>query len=278
VIEVDLEPSEHADESRSEGFITFIGSSNLVESKGGIVVTNESEGIKDRIKARLLEATSDDDLKRIRQELRDEGEKPGSIDACVSELRKQGHLKFSASSGRDGTLAVRKAGESVLPEWLQTDVAEIFDGQVRDQRIFLAGMSVPMMGLRLFAEGVKPIIDLMATWQRGQAEAARAAQGSVVEAAQVAGEAAAGGVAKFFMETKPWLATAPNPMQAMMVDAMRPIFNQLLGQVIGGVMRPTPQGQPGAQPGQQGQPAPGQGAGFQPITDQEREEVFGGEE
>jgi hypothetical protein len=181
-------------------------------------------------------------------------------------------------SGRDGALAVRKTGESVLPEWLETDIAQIFDGEVRDQRIFMAGMSVPMMGLRLFAEGVRPIIDLLATWQRGQAEAARAAQGDVVAAAQTAGEAAAGGVARYFMETKPWLATAQNPMQAMMVDAMSPLFKQLLGQVIGSVIRPAPQGQPGAQvPGQPGQPAPGQGAGFQPMTDQERKDIFGGE-
>jgi len=215
----------------------------------------ESAGVKERIKARLLEATSEDELKRIRQELKDAGEKPGSIDACVSELRKKGHLKFSASSGRDGTLATRKTGESVLPEWLERDVAEIFDGEVRDQRIFMAGMSVPLMGLRLFSEGVKPIIDLLSTWQRGQAEAARAAQGDVVAAAQTAGEAAAGGVARYFMETKPWLATAQNPMQAMMADAMSPLFKQLLGQVIGSVIHPAPQGQPGVQvPGQSGQP------------------------
>ncbi len=180
-------------------------------------------------------------------------------------------------SGRDGALAVRKTGESVLPEWLEKDVAEIFDGEVRDQRIFMAGMSVPLMGLRLFSEGVKPIIDLLSTWQRGQAEAARAAQGDVITAAQTAGEAAAMGVGRYFEERKPWLATSANPLQAVVADAMSPLFKQLIGQVIGSVIRPAP-GQPGAQvPGQPGQPAPGQGAGFQPMTDQEREEVFGGE-
>lgn len=34
-----------------------------------------------------------------------------------------------SSSGRDGILAIRKEKESVLPEWLETDVAEIFDRQ-----------------------------------------------------------------------------------------------------------------------------------------------------
>jgi len=185
----------------------------------------------------------------------------------------------AGTGGRNGALAIRKEKESILPEWLERDVAEIFDGQIRDQRIFLAGMSVPLMGLRLFAEGVRPIIELMATWQKGQAEAAQAAQQSGIEMAQTAGEAAAGGVGKFFMETKPWLATSPNPMQSMMVDTMRPIFQQIIGQMMGSLIRPSAPGQPRAQPGQgqPSQPAPGQEAGFQPMSDQERKDIFGGE-
>lgn len=96
-----------------------------------------------------------------------EGARPIEDDgASVPPVRKN-TTKGAAESSRDGALAIRKEKESVLPEWLEKDVAEIFDGQVRDQRIFMAGMSVPLMGLRLFTEGVKPIIDLMSTWQRG---------------------------------------------------------------------------------------------------------------
>lgn len=185
------------------------------------------------------------------------------------------------SSGRDGTLAVRKTGESVLPEWLETDIAQIFDGEVRDQRIFMAGMSVPMMGLRLFTEGVKPIIDLMATWQKGQAEAAQAAQGSVVEAAQVAGQAAAMGVGKYFEETKPWLAAAPNPLMATMANAMQPLFNQAMGNLMTYFTRLTPQGQLGTQPPQSAQlgvQPPTPQPGFQPpgqqASEKEVEEAF----
>jgi len=227
---------------------------------------NDNQGVKERIKARLLEATDEESLRLIRQELKDQGAKPGSIDACVSELRKQGHLKFSASSGRGGTLATRKTGESILPEWLSRDVAEIFDGEVRDQRIFMAGMSVPLMGLRLFGEAIKPLVELMGVWGRGQAEAAKAQQGSVLEAAQVAGQAAAGGVAKYFMEEKPWLATAQNPMQAMMADALGPLFKQLLGQVTGTLIRPAPQ--PGQKPG-------GNAPGVAEMSNAEEKEIFG---
>jgi hypothetical protein len=209
---------------------------------------------------------------------------PDTDDRASAPPSKNRSKGATGTTGRDGVLAIRKEKESILPEWLESDVAEIFDGQTRDQRIFLAGMSVPLMGLRLFAEGVRPIIDLLATWQEGQAQAARAAQGSSIEMAQAAGEAAATGVGKFFMDTKPWLATAPDPVKAMIVDTMRPMFQQLMGQVMGGLMRGfvSMAGQSGtsgqpvtAQPGQppQGQP-PAFTSGAQQVSEQEMEEVF----
>jgi len=204
------------------------------------------------------------------KEIEQRGYSPSLIRQRIRKRVKEGKGP-PVSSGRDESLAVRKIGESVLPEWLERDVAEIFDGEKRDQRIFMAGMSVPLMGLRLFSEGVKPIIDLLSTWQRGQAEAARADQGDVVAAAQTAGEAAASGVAKFFMETKPWLATAQNPMQAMLVDTMRPFFQQIMGQVMGGLIRPV---SPGTQPGQPGSKPAFQQGGVQQATKDEIEGVF----
>jgi hypothetical protein len=102
--------------------------------------------------------------------------------------------------------------------------------------------------------------------------------------AREAGEAAASGVAKFFIDTKPWLAAAPDPMKAMIVDTMRPMFQQLMGQLMGGFMRGAgsitgPSGVSGqpiaAQPGQQPQ---GQPPGFAPdveqISKKQMEEVF----
>lgn len=192
--------------------------------------------------------------------------------------------KGRSESSRDGALAIRKEKESVLPEWLERDVAEIFDGQTRDQRIFMAGISVPLLGLRLFGEAVKPLTELMSVWQKGQAEAARAAQGSGIEMAQAAGEAAAGGIARWFMEAKPWVSAAPDPWQAMMVDTTRPIIQQLLGQIMSKFTQLTPQGQLGAQPlpgaqatfqpPQSGQPGFEQPSGVPQATEEEIEEAF----
>jgi hypothetical protein len=191
--------------------------------------------------------------------------------------------KTPPRSGRNDTLAIRREKESILPEWLEKDVAEIFDGQTRDQRIFLAGMSVPLMGLRLFAEGVKPIIDLLTIWQEGQAQAARESERTGIEMAQAAGEAAATGVGKFFMETKPWLSAAPNPFQAMMADTMRPILQQVMGQVIASVMHLTSRGQVGLQPsagtgvppqGGSQSPQHRQPGGMQEASNEEIKEAF----
>jgi hypothetical protein len=209
------------------------------------------------------------------------GYSPSLIRQRIRKRAKAG--KAPPPSGRNGTLAIRREKESILPEWLERDVAEIFDGQTRDQRIFLAGMSVPLMGLRLFAEGVQPIIDLLSVWQKGQAEAARAAQGSGIEMAQAAGEAAATGVGKFFMDTKPWLSAAPDPFQAIMADTMRPILQQVMGQVIASVMHITSRGQAGPQPsagprvppqGGSQPPQHGQPGGVQEASDDEIKEAF----
>jgi hypothetical protein len=217
-----------------------------------------------------------------------EGSNPGADDGASASSSK-GRGK-EAAGGRDGSLAIRKEKESVLPEWLERDVAEIFDGQTRDQRIFLAGMSVPLMGLRLFAEGVKPIIDLLATWQEGQAQAARAVQGSGMDIARTAAQEAVSGMTPQFMQAMREAATAssPNPFASMLSQTIQPYLSQIFANMFGmfagfgqppGMTppgAPPPQGAPAGfqqpQPGQPGfqQPAPG----FQEATEDEVKEAF----
>jgi len=145
----------------------------------------------------------------------------------------------SAPSGKDSSLALRKEKESVLPEWLEADVAEIFDGNIRDRKIFMAGMSVPMMGLRMFSETVKPLTDLLSTWQKGQAEAARAMQGSGYETAHLAAQ-------QVISQAMPQIlgavkdnsvATSPDPVGSMMTRTIEPYFQQMMGTLMGGMMQ-----------------------------------------
>jgi hypothetical protein len=178
---------------------------------------------------------------------------------------KAGKEPYNTTSPKEGALALRKDRESVLPEWLEADVAEIFDGNIRDRKIFMAGMSVPMMGLRMFSETIKPLTDLLSTWQKGQAEAARAMQGSNVETAQMAAQ-------NVISQAMPQILgavknsatpTSVNPMGDMMVRLIEPQLQNLMNSFMGGMMPgmsmmpgQVPPGQNmGNQPGQQPGPA-----------------------
>ena len=177
----------------------------------------------------------------------------------------------SSPPARDNTLAIRKERESVLPEWLEADVAEIFDGNIRDRKIFMAGMSVPMMGLRMFTETIKPLTDLLSTWQKGQAEAARAMQGSGAETAQLAAQ-------QVISQSMPQIlgvvkeqsaGRSANPMGDMMVRLIEPQLQNLMGTFMGGFGMPgmgmmPPPGQ--VPPGQTYRPpaSPGNQSGSQP--------------
>ena len=145
----------------------------------------------------------------------------------------------SSPPARDNTLAIRKERESVLPEWLEADVAEIFDGNLRDRKLFMAGMSVPMMGLRMFSESVKPLTDLLATWQKGQAEAARAMQGSGIETAQLAAQQVLSqAMPQILGAVKSQAVTAsPDPVGSMMTRMIEPVLQQMMGTFMGGMMQ-----------------------------------------
>ena len=221
------------------------------------------------------------------KEIEARGYSPSLVRQRIRKRLKAGK-DISPAPTRDGALAIRKGGESVLPEWLEADVAEIFDGNLRDRKIFLAGMSVPLMGLRLFGESIKPLTDLMATWQKGQAEAARAMQGSGYETAQMAAN-------QVISQAMPQIlgavkenavATSPNPVGAMMTRLIEPYLQNMMGMFMGGFgmpggMMPGTPGQPGQPP--QGQPSPGQpgfrppAPGFKQASDDEIKEAFGDE-
>jgi hypothetical protein len=165
-------------------------------------------------------------------------------------------------------------------------MVNIFDGDQRAQRIFMAGMSVPLMGLRLFSEGMNPFINLMTGWQRGQTEAAAAMQASYRKIA----EEAAAGVAEAILPALEALksaitASAPDPMRAMFANAMQPLFGQAIGgfaQLMSRWQSRTQQSPPAdVQPGQSDVQASQAGhlgsqpaQGFQQATENEIEEAF----
>ena len=205
------------------------------------------------------------------KEIEARGYSPSLVRQRIRKRVKAGKPPFAPNPPKDGALALRKEKESVLPEWLEADVAEIFDGNLRDRKIFIAGMSVPMMGLRMFTETIKPLTDLLSTWQKGQAEAARAMQGSGAETAQMAAQ-------QVISQAMPQILGAvreqsagrsSNPVGDMMVRLLEPQLQQLMGTFMNGFGMPgmgmmPPHGQ--APPGQTNRPSasPGYHPGPQP--------------
>ncbi len=227
------------------------------------------------------------------KEIEARGYSPSLVRQRIRKRVKAGKEPSSTPTSKNGALALRKEKESVLPEWLEGDVAEIFDGNIRDRKIFMAGMSVPMMGLRMFSETVKPLTDLLSTWQKGQAEAARAIQGSGSEVAQMAAQQTLNQAMPHFMSAvkDASIASSPNPFGSMMTRVFEPILQQtmqqMMGSMMGGFGMPgmgmmPPAGQPvaeqqaaaqGFQPGPQPQPGT-QTGGVREISDEEFEEAW----
>ena len=186
------------------------------------------------------------------------GYSPSLVRQRIRKRVKAGKDTSSPPQGKDNTLAIRKERESVLPEWLEADVAEIFDGNIRDRKIFMAGMSVPMMGLRMFTETVKPLTDLLATFQKGQAEAARAMQGSSYDTAQMAAQQVLSQAMPQILGTVKNQAVnaSPDPVGSMMTRLIEPHLQNMMSSMMGGFMRPGQN--PGMMPGMGMAPPSGQ--------------------
>ena len=188
------------------------------------------------------------------KEIEARGYSPSLVRQRIRKRVKAGKEPFTTTPPKDGALALRKEKESVLPEWLEADVAEIFNGNLRDRRIFMAGMSVPMMGLRMFSETIKPLTDLLSTWQKGQAEAARAMQGSGYETAQLAAQhVISQAMPQILGAVKDSsIAASPDPGGSMMTRTIEPYFQQMMANLMGSFMQFGPN--PGMAPGM---PPPG---------------------
>src|SRR3972149_12270604 len=89
------------------------------------------------------------------KEIEARGYSPSLVRQRIRKRVKAGKESFPTSVGKDSSLAIRKEKESVLPEWLETDVAEIFDGNVRDRKIFMAGGGGALQGGRGCRETVQ---------------------------------------------------------------------------------------------------------------------------
>lgn len=148
-------------------------------------------------------------------------------------------------NGRPQVALIAKEKEQILPEFLAGQIEELYDGSPTERKAFLAGISVPLLGLRMFQEMIKPLGTLMQLWSAGQAEAVKAQQGGAEDVAK-----------STIVEAMPYFKDmitevsrnqAVNPLQGMLVRSIEPMFQNVIGNLMGGMF-----GMKQAQ-GQQGQ-------------------------
>ena len=134
--------------------------------------------------------------------------------------------------------AITKGTEQVLPEYLSGEISEYFDGSEEQRRIFKAGIMVPLMGMRLFAEMVKPLTllinamkgDQMDSMMKALSLGQQQSHDAAMESAQlVMGQMAAS-------QKDAAIAGAADPMRAMMAQSMMPLFQNVMGRLMGGVL------------------------------------------
>ena len=263
---------------------------------------NSEEGVKERIRRRILEATDADDLARIRQELKDEGEKPGTIDAVVHELRKKGHLRFDESKTGFPRMAT---GKEIIPA-MHSFIEEVYvprpvdgrdgywDGYEAGTRRARQDLFLSIMALQqLSSLGVQQAQPLVAMAKELRAEV------NPYEVAQAASQQVLNSsMPQIMSAVKQAVPRSADPWDDMMVRVVEPMIQQMMGTVMGGFMpggmmpmgvgQPMPgQPMPGQAPPPPGWTAPGPQTpltghpGFQPqpggnqATEDEVKEAFG---
>lgn len=176
------------------------------------------------------------------KEIREQGFSPALVRQRVRKRTKRlgKQPPENQNGGGKGEIALTvKEKETVLPEWLEQQVGELYDGDEKTRKVFMAGMSIPLLGMRLFSESFKPMLELMRVDQARHAEAAKAAAGGSEE---VARQTVAHAIPYFEQIAKDAsIASSPNPLQSLMVTTMQPYLTQALSGMMGMFTPKTPQ-------------------------------------
>ena len=208
-----------------------------------------------------------------------------TVDAAIKEYKElYGDAPDSKQSKGNGETkaemlpAKARAGEVIIPEWIASEMVNIFDGSERDQRIFLAGLATPIMGVRLIQEMVKPLTEMMLAMRKEELQAMIEAQGMAKEVAERAAQDVGAQVIQALRQQG---TASARPMEQLMADMLRQPLNQLVAKTMGMFM---PQAQPGTQfqpnqPGLTGQPGSQSQTGYQvtgqdQVSKEEIKEVF----
>jgi len=207
----------------------------------------------DELRAEYARATTDEEREAVIEKYIKQGMSRGQIQRIlsrrsrrrspsqeVSEATRANEVErvsvVSKVSKRPTESFVRMLPTEVVPPEIAVREFRLQDGDYRNG--FVDGI-----GLMLLAARYNQILAAsQAEVVKGQLDIYERAKGSVADvaskAAREAAEEAVGGVTQWMMREKPWITSAPDPMQAMLVDLMRPALQNIINQFI-----PKPPGQ-----------------------------------
>jgi len=142
--------------------------------------------------------------------------------------------------GKAGIPAMARGTERVIPEFLVAQIADLLDGDQRVQKALFAGMLLPFLGSHLFGESTKNIVNILnsiktdnsATLLKAIEMSQEQAHQAAIEASQYTAEQLAAGQKE--------AAIAKNPLQAEMLDVMRPFFRHIMGSFMKQFVPGTP--------------------------------------
>lgn len=132
---------------------------------------------------------------------------------------------------RVGIPAMARGTERVIPEYLVAQIADLLDGDERVQKALYAGMLLPFLGSHLFGESTKNIVNILNSIKTdNSASLLKAIEMSQEQAHQAAIEASQYTAQQLAATQKEAaIAGAKNPLQAEMLDTMRPFFKHIMG-------------------------------------------------
>ena len=206
-----------------------------------------------------------------------------------------GHKQFKHAGEREEkteSKAVTRAQplDNVIENLRLPQVPEAFDGQYN---VYVAGFNDGVMhGARSILAGIraaqelssmgisqaKPLILMAAEMRQAEGQAAQEMAAQLGQAIHQGNANVINALNSLASQRRPAEA---DPMAAMVANTIQPYFQQMLGNLMGMVMRPMGAGPIQQQPGQPpagpgpGSSAPGQQFGFQQASEDEIREAFG---
>lgn len=157
----------------------------------------------------------------------------------IKKLTKQGKLNNDKLPVKSDTTFTVSEKARIIPETLEREFESIFDGNERDRKIFMAGASLPLLGMRLFGESYKPILELLKANQQAQLDMAKANQNSSENVAaetvnQLMPQILASMEKQATIKQKVDIASVPNPMQGIMARQMERMMDRIMSATMPG--------------------------------------------